>query len=221
MSIRRIAKLHKTSTTTVQRKLHFLALQARKSQETWLSKQTKPFDFIQFDDLETFEHSKCKPLTVCLAVEKETRKIIDFGVGQIAAKGHLTKIALKKYGYRKSTAKKIRRDLFKRLSSKVSEEAEFFSDSAPGYPDLVKEFFPNAHHHHRFKGARGAITGQGELKKIKRDPLFAINHTFAMLRANINRLIRKTWCTTKKKKFLEDHIALYVDFHNQVLTPCR
>ena len=44
-------------------------------------------------------------------------------------------------------------------------------------------------HYQRFKGAKGAVVGQGELKKLKRDPLFMINHTCAMLRANINRLI--------------------------------
>ena len=61
------------------------------------------------------------------------------------------------------------------------------------------------------------MTGQGELKKLRFDPLFALNHTCAMLRANINRLFRRTWCTTKKKECLEDHLAVYMDFHNRVL----
>jgi hypothetical protein len=38
-----------------------------------------------------------------------------------------------------------------------------------------------------------------------------------MLRANINRLFRRTWCTTKKPERLEQHLAVYMDFHNRVL----
>jgi hypothetical protein len=38
-----------------------------------------------------------------------------------------------------------------------------------------------------------------------------------MHRARINRLIRKTWCTTKKLDRLADHIAIYADFHNEYL----
>jgi hypothetical protein len=38
-----------------------------------------------------------------------------------------------------------------------------------------------------------------------------------MLRANINRLFRRTWCTTKKPECLRQHIAVYVEFHNTVL----
>ena len=55
-------------------------------------------------------------------------------------------------------------------------------------------------------------------KKVKFDPLFSLNHTFAMLRANVNRLFRKTWCTTKKPQRLADHLALYALYHNEVLT---
>ena len=58
------------------------------------------------------------------------------------------------------------------------------------------------------------MTGQGELKKVVYDPIFSLNHTCAMLRANINRLVRKTWCTTKKPERLAMHITLYALYHN-------
>ncbi len=38
-----------------------------------------------------------------------------------------------------------------------------------------------------------------------------------MLRANINRLFRKTWNTTKKVEALIDHLWIYVRYHNAVL----
>ena len=61
--------------------------------------------------------------------------------------------------------------------------------------------------------------GQGELKKIGFDPLFDLNHTAAMIRANINRLFRRTWCTTKRADRLEAHLELYVQYHNRELIP--
>ena len=39
-----------------------------------------------------------------------------------------------------------------------------------------------------------------------------------MLRANISRLIRKTWATTKRADRLAAHIAIYAWYHNEVLT---
>lgn len=47
------------------------------------------------------------------------------------------------------------------------------------------------------------------------DPIFSINHSLASLRANINRLIRQTWCTTKRPDRLAAHLHLYVSYHNR------
>ena len=56
------------------------------------------------------------------------------------------------------------------------------------------------------------------MKKLVFDPLFSLNHSCAMLRANLNRLFRRTWCTSKTRQGLIDHLSLYVRFHNEVLT---
>jgi len=61
------------------------------------------------------------------------------------------------------------------------------------------------------------VVGQGELKRGGYDPLFSLNHTAAMIRANINRLFRRTWCTSKRIDRLEGHLLLYTDYHNRVL----
>lgn len=42
----------------------------------------------------------------------------------------------------------------------------------------------------------------------------AVQALTAMLRANINRLFRRTWNTTKKIVALEWHVALYCWYHN-------
>ena len=215
VSQRRCAFLLGINRKTVVRKLLFLAAQARKSHQKFLA-SLSPQAWVQFDDMESFEHSKCKPLSITLAVIKETRHILDFQVSQMPAKGHLAEISRKKYGPRKDRRPKAWDEMFERLRRVVRPEATFTSDSNPHYPKWVAKHFPKAQHK-TVKGRRGCIVGQGELKKTGFDPLFPFNHTAAMCRANINRLFRKTWCTTKIPSRLADHVMLYVQFHNELL----
>ena len=215
VSQRRIARLFGIHMLTVSRKLKFLAEKIRAENFNQRSEHTKIIE-LQFDDLETFEHTKMKPLSITLAVEKHTRYIVGFEVSRMPAKGLLAKKSVKKYGYRKDERKEARERLFRRIIKIVSKTCLIESDENPHYPESVKAYFPSSQHE-TFKGKRGCVTGQGELKATSWDPLFSLNHTCAMLRANINRLFRKTWCTTKKLQPLIDHIELYVWYHNNVL----
>jgi hypothetical protein len=129
------------------------------------------------------------------------------------AKGRLAAISRKKYGVRPDERKKARRELFHELKSLVAPKVHIKSDQNPHYIKDVIQFFPDCLHQ-TFKGQKAAEIGQGELKKTKFDPLFSINHTLAKLRADSNRLIRKTWCTTKKEMCLKLHIHLVMLRHN-------
>src|SRR5207302_1806324 len=149
--------------------------------------ELSPITHFQFDDLETIEHSKCKPLSVTIAVEGKSRRILCFKVSQMPAKGHLAKIALKKYGFRADLRHVARKEVFKKLALKVAPKVLIESDQNPHYSKDVKLHFPKATYN-AFLSKRSSIAGQGELKKAVFDPLFTLNHTFAMLRANINRL---------------------------------
>jgi len=215
VSQRRSALILSIDRKTVVRKFIFLGHFA----EALLKHQkfhSNPISQMQFDDLESFEHTKLKPISVILAVENKTRKILGFRVAKMPAKGLLAKKALKKYGPRADERKKARRDLFAELKPLIHEKALIESDENPHYVKDVKEFFSTATHR-VFKGQRGCVVGQGELKAVGYDPLFSLNHTFAMLRANINRLFRKTWNTTKKPERLKLHINLYTLYHNHFL----
>ena len=215
VSQRRAAKLLHINRTTVSKKLQFLGAAARLELRTFNQRSSK-VEVMEFDDLETFEHTKCKPLSVTLAVDSLTRRILGFSVSQMPAKGHLSKISIKKYGIRKDYRTQGRRSLFKKIKPYLQNDSVIKSDSNPHYAQDVREIFPNSRYE-TFLGQRGSITGQGELKKIRFDPLFSLNHTCAMLRANINRLFRKTWCTTKRPDRLSDHLAIYANYHNHNL----
>jgi hypothetical protein len=132
------------------------------------------------------------------------------------AKGLLARKSFLKYGLREDERSEAREFLLNQVSNITTNIGVIKSDQNPHYPIEIKKHLPNFIHE-TFKGQRGATTGQGELKKIAFDPLFSLNHTCAMLRANINRLIRKTWCTTKKPDRLFYHIAIYALYHNEKL----
>jgi transposase-like protein/IS1 family transposase len=180
------------------------------------TREQEDFNEVFFDEMETFEHTKCKPVTIPLAVNPANRKILALGVGSIPAKGHLVEIAMKKYGPRKCQRKEKLAEMLSNIALAGNKKIKFTTDESPFYPKLIKEIFPDATHQ-RFKGRRGCVVGQGELKAGGHDPLFALNHTCAMLRDNIKRLARRTWCTTKKTYMLENILYVYAMFHNLVI----
>ena len=214
VSQRGAAKVLVLNRKTVVRKFIFLGAKAEFHLNVRNASLPKA-QCIEFDDLETFEHTKLKPLSVTLAVESQTRRILGFSVSQMSAKGHLSKLA-KKYGERVDNRSIGRTELFTKIQQFVEPEATIKSDMNPHYENDVRKFFPQGKYN-QYKGRRGSTTGQGELKKTKFDPLFSLNHTCAKMRANINRLIRKTWCTTKKPERLYLHLAIFADFHNEEL----
>ena len=55
----------------------------------------------QFDEMETHEHSKWKPLSICLFVNQD-RKILGFRFSSMSARGRDAAQARKKYGSHKA-----------------------------------------------------------------------------------------------------------------------
>lgn len=215
ISLRKISKLLGIHQITAKRKLNYLAMKANMMN----MKQLKDFEkfkirHIQIDDLITIEHTKLKPLSVSTAVCADSRLILGNEVSQIPAFGHLARFSRKKYGERPSKHREGLERLFSNIKKYVIEKPVVSSDEHLLYPEFVNRHFPNAVHK-RYKSERGCVTGQGELKKKKFDPIFSINHTYAMLRANINRLFRRSWCTTKDPKELKKHLDIYSYFHNK------
>jgi transposase-like protein len=216
LSQRRAAILLGVSRKTIERKFPLVAIRARKLNDRFLQKLKGRVFNAQIDDLITKENSKLKPLSVSIAVDEDRRFILGAEVSQIPAFGHLSKLAIKKYGERKDEHFNGLTRLFKKLHPILNPEVIFKSDEHQRYPGFIYGYFPRGHHL-TFKSERGCVAGQGELKKVQFDPLFIVNHTCALLRANINRLIRKTWCTTKDPRRLKDHLDIFIYFYNQVL----
>lgn len=214
-SQRRTARLLKTTQKTVARKLKFLS----RFSEIIIHELNKTCSRViemEFDELETYEHSKLKPISVVVAVESKSRRILGYNVASMPAKGRQYKKSIRKYGKRADHRSIARDTLFSELKDVIDEHATVKSDMNPHYSKVVKKHFPKANFK-TFKGKRSKKTDQGELKKLKFDPIFSINHTLAMLRDNIKTLTRMTWATNKKIEGLDQRIAIYAVYHNLVL----
>ena len=216
-TLAKAARFFRVNPKTIATKLAFLGMMCRKKMADEIA-EYGPISSIQFDELQTIEHTKCKPLSVAMAVTKKERKILGFSVSIMPATGHLADISRKKYGQRPDNRRQGMRALFEHLATHLSPTIDIASDECSYYAPIVRQFFPKGKYV-QYKGKKGSIAGQGELKKTFFDPIFAINHTFAMLRGGISRLIRRTWNTTKKIAALEDHLSIYAWYHNNLSTP--
>lgn len=216
VSQRRIARLLQTTQTTVARKIVKLAAFAERHQEKIANSCPKSVSQIVFDDMETYEHTKCKPLSITVAVEEGSRLIIAAAVTQMPAKGKLAAIAKKRYGFRGDHRKKGLAKALKTVAKVATEKPLIKSDMCPRYPGAVRKYLPNAVHK-VYKSRRACVAGLGEMKKGGFDPLFSLNHTCAMYRDNLKRLSRKTWCTTKRPDRLQCLVTLYATAHNDYI----
>lgn len=216
-SQRETARLMAISKNTVARKIPKLAEFARRKNHQMRTSISESGP-VTFDEMETFEHTKCKPLSIAVAVTKD-RRLLSVRVAQMPAKGPLAEISRRKYGPRKD----LRPDALRAMAADVKESSYLItairSDESPRYPSFVRREFSDLEHL-RYKGRRGCIVGQGELKRGGFDPLFCLNHTCAMIRDHIKRLSRRTWCTTKDPGRLQDLLDIYI-FHHNARIDCR
>lgn len=213
VSERRIALIFGLNRKTIARKITFLGTQA-KSQLTISNGKLPLCCEVEFDDMETFEHSKLKRVAITVMVEFGTRRFLGLQVSQLGYRSSEREKAIAKYGIRKDQRKLGRQKLFERVKPFISDNALFRSDSDPHYPPDLKKFFPGCSHE-TVKSRRARSTGYGELKKGGHDPIFSVNHSCAKIRDDNSALKRRTWSTSKKAERLALRLAIYAVFHNR------
>ena len=214
VSLRRCALNLNVSYGTVYRRFLWLS-EIAKTQHTEFLQNYQTTTAIYFDEMETLEHTKLKPLSIPLIVDGDQR-ILNIGACTIPAKGHLAEISMKKYGKRADNSKKLLQELFAELSPSLIPIL-IRSDGKPMYKGLVSERFPTSVHeiHVRKEEKKKEALFENKEKK-KFDPMFALNQRCAKLRSDIKRLVRRSWCTTKKVDNLTRHLILYACYNNQI-----
>jgi len=167
---------------------------------------------LQFDEMETIEHSKCKPLSIAIFVN-ENYQILSLKVAVMPAKGRLAEISRLKYGLRVDERETVLEKSFQDLKNQFKKPPEkIMSDAKSIYGKFVRKYFPKTDYevHSRADKERHRDRLHERMHKKVFDPLFALNQRCALLRSHIKRLTRRSWCTTKKKENLQGHLDLFV-----------
>ena len=166
-----------------------------------------------FDESETIEHTKCKPLNIAI-VANEKYQILAMKVAVMPAKGKLAAISRKKYGWRPNEShQKIMQAFSEVKNNLVSSPLVLKSDMHPAYAKLVQAVFPGIIHRQylaKEKKKKYQERLHENLRKRIHDPIFSVNHAAAKIRDRIKRLCRRSWCTTKRVDNLQLQLDLFV-----------
>lgn len=168
---------------------------------------------IEFDELESIHHTKCKPLSIVLMVN-EKNQLLAAQVAEIPAKGKLAEFSRLKYGLRENQRKQKLTQAFTDIKNSLQAPPVLIkSDASSIYKTQVECSFGGVRYEQYSRRADKNKLQERlheKLQKKKFDPLFAINHKCAVLRDRINRLTRRSWCTTKKVENLQLHLDIFI-----------
>jgi hypothetical protein len=171
----------------------------------------------QLDELETFEHSRrLAPVTLPVLIGRRSYFIVDLKSAALPCRGGLSPADRKRkverearFGPRRSGSRRAVSDCFKTLEEVHTPLTPVVveTDRKSTYPGILREHFGGRLAHSRWSS------------KAKRDysnPLFPINHTLAMTRDGISRLVRRSWAASKLRERLEWHAWIWAVWRNYV-----
>lgn len=157
---------------TVVRKFLFIAKLARTEHAARIASGKIKTAFVQFDEIETFEHTRLKPVSITAAVRVKTGEIPEAQVATMNYKGHLTSISQQKYGFRDDTRDQAREAVFKKINDCSRPTLTIYSDEKSSYPPIAKKIVPHADFQ-TYKSIRASKKSGN--RKNNNDKLFAIN----------------------------------------------
>lgn len=211
---RRLAKFLGVNLKTVVRKFLFLSQNAELMHLEKLSQQEFDAAHCQFDEMLSFEHTRLKPLSIALVVQKKDSKLIAIQTAQSHYQGVLSSVALKKYGLRTDYSHEARRKVLLTLQSQIKESCTLITDAKPVYRADIAQYVPGA----RLKQIKNRGGRLQRLLNAKRrnfqDPMFELNLVAAKIRHDLSRMARKVWVTTKRQDRLQKHLMLFLAIQN-------
>jgi hypothetical protein len=171
----------------------------------------------QLDELETFEGSRrLRPVTMPALMEAHSYFVVHTAVGTLPARGKLRKKErerklelAKTEGVRRSGSRAAVKACFEALARVRSPKGNLVisTDRKWSYGPLLREVMPGNCRHVRHSSTA---------KRDYSNPLFPINHTFAMLRDGLSRLVRRSWGASKQRDWLERHAWIWIAYRNYI-----
>jgi transposase-like protein len=173
---------------------------------------------LQLDEIETYEGLRTlRPLTVPVLIEKHSRFIIWAESAPIPARHRKTRHGrtrsdeLRRKGRRPDGSRRACRRTLGRASALACDlrTIGIETDEKRSYPSLIRAAFGGKH------GIAHSTTKSTRRRDVS-NPLFAINQTEAMARDLMGRLRRQSWLVSKKRRYLDMALALFIAWRNLV-----
>jgi transposase-like protein len=171
----------------------------------------------QLDELESFEHSRrLKPLTVPVLIERTSFFVLHAECAPLAVRGPLSAAnRIRKeanellMGKRRSGSVQAVRNALECMA-RVHRAAALVvvqTDRKKSYATRLRQLFGERIRHEQYSSTA--------LRNYT-NPLFPINHTLAMMRDGVSRLVRRSWAASKIRERLELHIWIWIAYRNYV-----
>ena len=171
----------------------------------------------QLDELETFEHArKLAPLSVPVLIERKSLFVLCAEAVQLPCRGRLSASEQARklereaaFGKRRSGSREAVLRSFEILRAVTREDraVHMQTDKKQSYATSLRRVFGSRFVHERISSKD---------PRDPRNPLFPINHTLAMMRDALSRLVRRSWAASKKKERLSLHAWVWIAYRNYV-----
>ena len=171
----------------------------------------------QMDEMESFETERTVlPLTIPVLIEQESMFVVDARSAPIRPSGKMSdrrRVAIKQRESAEGPRRNESRGCLKRV---LREGAKFCkklsrvridTDEKTSYPGLICWAF-GPRHEHRQSSSR--------LPRDTSNRLFPINHMNAMVRYLTGRMRRRSWLTSKRRRFLDLQLNVFKAYKNYV-----
>lgn len=211
---RQSARLLACDRKTVAQRLDLLGQHCQRWHRARLVGQTLQGAF-QLDELETFEHSRrLQPLTVPVLIQRQSYFLVDLAVATLPCRGGLREADRRRkaqreklYGKRRSGSRAAVESCLASLARCLGGHSRLESDSKPAYGASVRRVLGQGVTHREHSGSGRRDWGH---------PLFPINHTLALMRDGVSRLVRRTWAASKRGQRLHQHLWIWACWRNYV-----
>jgi transposase-like protein len=204
---------------TIAHRLNLLGTHCREFHRAMLERARRDglVGVFQLDELETFEHSRrLKPVTVPVLIERSSYFVLHAECAPLAARGRLSPADRRKKeqlersnGKRRSRSAQAVQNAFE-LMARVHRSAcpvVVQTDQKKSYASRLKRLFGARLRHERYSSTAA---------RNYSNPLFPINHTLAMMRDGVSRLVRRTWAASKRMERLDLHLWIWIAYRNYV-----
>ena len=199
MSLNGIARVLGVNIKTVVRYFRENSKLSKQANKKRIVKGELLTSYVQFDQLETYEHTKRKPVGIQVSIRHKTGEIISAKAGYIPIRAlAVSKTYSEEWNKKAVNSTHTLKMLLETKKVLNRNSATITCDQDKGQVGVLKELYKDPF-----------ITLAPSSREHKK-----IDRVFRRMRQDISRLGRRTLSTTKDIKQLQNHLDLYIKYNN-------